>query len=397
MASAADHQIPVEAIGGVTASAVGDAQWGVRRRQSVRDLGSRAKGNDKVRFRVDTCSSQPERFNPMPSLRTARRRRAFTLIELLVVIAIIALLAAILFPIFGSAREKSRQTACLSNVRQLGMALLSYTQDYDETWPNASYCLFPEQPDRPNPIIPTASGCREGAKGNVVESAKWWYYVYPYVKNLTIFRCPSRQICLNASTRNNQVCESLPDFERNGFLVNAYSLNVSLTGLGVVGNSGFSLSTYFSVPSWTGGTLSGIVRPAETLLLMELYNSTVPAQTAVTPTTFISTTMYPVAQREYWRAFAFRLPGETERSGQNPPFLWSVPHTGGFNLTYVDGHTKWIKREQFIALCPPQSEYTSLDSPNPPFTVAQSSSGNSGVPEYFSRDGRTAWSLWNLE
>lgn len=65
------------------------------------------------------------------------RRNAFTLIELLIVIAIIAILAAILFPVFASAREKARQTTCASNEKQLGLAIIQYTQDYDETYPIA--------------------------------------------------------------------------------------------------------------------------------------------------------------------------------------------------------------------------------------------------------------------
>src|SRR5438067_8373067 len=69
--------------------------------------------------------------------REMRHRNAFTLIELLVVIAIIAILAAILFPVFAQAREKARQSTCLSNCKQMGTAAMLYLQDYDETYPSS--------------------------------------------------------------------------------------------------------------------------------------------------------------------------------------------------------------------------------------------------------------------
>ncbi|BDI30989.1 hypothetical protein CCAX7_30400 [Capsulimonas corticalis] len=88
------------------------------------------------------------------------RIKAFTLIELLVVIAIIAILAAILFPVFAQAREKARQTMCISNEKQMGLALMQYTQDADETYPIGQY----------KPV-------------GAADFFDWQNAVYPYVKN----------------------------------------------------------------------------------------------------------------------------------------------------------------------------------------------------------------------
>ncbi|HLK56642.1 MAG TPA: DUF1559 domain-containing protein [Chthonomonadaceae bacterium] len=92
-----------------------------------------------------------------------RRKQAFTLIELLVVIAIIAILAAILFPVFAQAREKARQTSCISNFKQIGLAVMMYAQDYDESY---------------NPSEVSLSG-----GGNFVTGYDWTFVVNPYIKN----------------------------------------------------------------------------------------------------------------------------------------------------------------------------------------------------------------------
>lgn len=96
------------------------------------------------------------------------RDKGFTLIELLVVIAIIAILAAILFPVFAKAREKARTASCQSNLKQLSTAMLMYLQDYDETFSNGG-----------------------GYGGTATDARQWDIAIQPYVKNWQVFLCPS--------------------------------------------------------------------------------------------------------------------------------------------------------------------------------------------------------------
>jgi prepilin-type N-terminal cleavage/methylation domain-containing protein len=96
-------------------------------------------------------------------------KKGFTLIELLVVIAIIAILAAILFPVFATAREKARQASCINNEKQIGLAMVQYVQDYDERWPTF-------------------------IRGNTFVGGQyyaWEYMIYPYLKSAAVFKCPS--------------------------------------------------------------------------------------------------------------------------------------------------------------------------------------------------------------
>lgn len=111
--------------------------------------------------------------------RSKFRQKGFTLIELLVVIAIIALLAAILFPVFGRARENARRTSCLSNIKQILLSETQYTQDYDER------------------VIPFSS--TGGSAGN---NFKWPVVLQPYLKSVQILICPSRSDTALGYTRN---------------------------------------------------------------------------------------------------------------------------------------------------------------------------------------------------
>ncbi len=113
-----------------------------------------------------------------------RVRRAFTLIELLVVIAIIAILAAILFPVFAKAREKARQSSCANNDKQLGLAMLQYAQDYDETFPSIT-----NQSPVANPVIPGNTYFNYHSSYGYFFC--WSNAIYPYIRNVQVYRCPS--------------------------------------------------------------------------------------------------------------------------------------------------------------------------------------------------------------
>jgi prepilin-type N-terminal cleavage/methylation domain-containing protein/prepilin-type processing-associated H-X9-DG protein len=122
-------------------------------------------------------------------------KKAFTLIELLVVIAIIAILAAILFPVFAQAREKARQTSCLSNARQYATAMLMYVQDYDETMPRSA-------------VFNTQGMCVD----------TFLSVVAPYVKNDQLTQCPSEKDAIDSQLATGAPCPKTPP--KTSYVVN---------------------------------------------------------------------------------------------------------------------------------------------------------------------------------
>jgi prepilin-type N-terminal cleavage/methylation domain-containing protein/prepilin-type processing-associated H-X9-DG protein len=136
----------------------------------------------------------------------AAGRRAFTLIELLVVIAIIAILAAILFPVFAQARESARQASCLSNTKQFALATLSYIQDYDETFPMSVYVQPPN-------------------KAFSVYDA-----VMPYMKNVDILTCPSYRPGIDWQARLKLFGLANVTFQFTGYVPNLGVFGENLCG-----------------------------------------------------------------------------------------------------------------------------------------------------------------------
>lgn len=124
-------------------------------------------------FQSATTSSRAEQRG-----KTRSSKRGFTLIELLVVIAIIAILAAILFPVFARARENARRSSCQSNLKQIGLGIMQYTQDYDEFYPLGSYA--------------TTGG-----------NFSWRHSIQPYIKSTQLFKCPSNTQTATDDNINN--------------------------------------------------------------------------------------------------------------------------------------------------------------------------------------------------
>jgi prepilin-type N-terminal cleavage/methylation domain-containing protein/prepilin-type processing-associated H-X9-DG protein len=221
------------------------------------------------------------------------KKNAFTLIELLVVIAIIAILAAILFPVFARARENARRASCQSNLKQMGLAVLQYAQDYDEIYP---YALIANA--GPSPL-----GTPTGWLG---PHLTWPELTFPYHKSIQVTACPN----------GNGVSSARP-YEYH------YGANNAIMGVHSAGTS--------------GRHLAAIISPAATYLLMDAGVYQIGSSHASATT--VSNNQYLPGIGDAGSASCTSTDSFAQRDCK------SGRHFGGVNMAYADGHVKWLKTQ----------------------------------------------------
>jgi prepilin-type N-terminal cleavage/methylation domain-containing protein/prepilin-type processing-associated H-X9-DG protein len=225
------------------------------------------------------------------------KRRGFTLIELLVVIAIIAILAAILFPVFAQARDKARQASCLSNARQVAAGSLMYTQDYDEIWPSSHWAIY-------------------------------FVLIQPYVRNRDIWACPSHSGVYTVRPcfwmGNRAGCTAI-ELDR---VISGWVLNADITG------------------GWDNSlprSLAVLEEPASQILMAET-DVWSPGKTALNnpPNTFPQTAQMAVSpcRTALHAVYNSRWVRATPRSGTG---RIGAHHMDGTNMIFADGHVKWAR------------------------------------------------------
>jgi prepilin-type N-terminal cleavage/methylation domain-containing protein len=280
-------------------------------------------------------------------------KKAFTLIDLLVVIAIIAILAAILFPVFAQAKLAAKKSVSLSNQKQIGLGIIMYAGDYDDTYPRNDGCTLNDSLNTAFNIQPAGTNpspwCT-GAQGYAFRDNhySWLKWAMPYIKSNALFFHPVIQ-------------KDPTSWNSSGELEGGYAINLALTGAldGWI-PGGFNPATkYGDRQSFVGGVQTAIPSPAEAMLIMEQTTlSAVGGYETNTSTDLHTLTYMPMAVREHWSGYFYKTGGTgycKEQVGVVDPI--ATPFAGQVPLSYADGHTKTIAVGQFLANTPTAAQY----------------------------------------
>jgi prepilin-type N-terminal cleavage/methylation domain-containing protein len=279
-------------------------------------------------------------------------KKAFTLIELLVVIAIIAILAAILFPVFAQAKAAAKSSAALSNQKQISTSLFLYTADYDDVYPRNDDCIarsaLNPALNQPTYTPTNGDGCSgAGPYPYRMNHYSWQKWVLPYVKNVQLFEHPGRQKVDGGTPRQ---------WSDNGQIMGGFAINLGVTG---------AINTYNRATtaagrlrnSIFGGSQTSLPNVAEAMLLFEFSNPLInyaPVVIRADQNTASEQTVYPAAVREFWAANFFRTDANCVSTGV-------IDSTRVFNdkivIGYADGHAKAIKPQAFLGNTPTAAEY----------------------------------------
>jgi prepilin-type N-terminal cleavage/methylation domain-containing protein/prepilin-type processing-associated H-X9-DG protein len=275
-----------------------------------------------------------------------KNRSGFTLIELLVVIAIIAILAAILFPVFATAREKARQTSCSSNLKQLGTGMLQYVQDYDESYPAGSGTWT------------DSSGLHSNYQG-------WAGQIYPYVKSLGLYQCPDDpqkspqnwqlqiSYAMNYAIMKGQSAVAIQGLQASQLTAAAntvaiYEIEGGLANECSVGGSLTCDSTSPSGNGWPGGAINNNGDYNNGASLNAIVNATGQMGTAFTSSTYYI---------QPW-------------------------HSGGSNWLAADGHVKWLRGEKVSNGSTPSSSTYQAQPPGSFSACGASAMSSQGGAQY---------------